>query len=120
MTIKFDTDVLEQFFHDIGPASKGLLEHYVVDIRGKIDSLSGIREETDITILAIHAHSLKGLSRTCGLVGISDESFELEKACREENRELAFSHHAKISDDIETAIDTLNAYIEVHAPTQES
>ena len=120
MTIKFDTDVLERFFHDIGPASKGLLEHYVVDIRGKIDSLSGIREESDITNLAIHAHSLKGLSRTCGLVGIGDEALELEKACREGNQELAFSHHAKISDNIETAIDTLNAFIAEHAPTQDS
>ena len=115
-----DQVALKQFIDDIGPAVGELIGHFIVDIRGKVTALSALPDEPGITTLTIHAHSLKGLSRTCGLNGISDLAYDLEKACRNNNREQAITYFADISSTIEPAIEALKLFIEEHSVDQDS
>ena len=109
-----DEAALKQFVDDIGPATKELIVHFITDMRDKVGELSGISDEADITSLAIHAHSLKGLSRTCGMTGISDAAYELEIACRESAPERAMMHYAEIQEQIEPAIIALISFVDKH------
>jgi len=119
-TNALDQIALKQFIDDIGPAVGELIGHFITDIRDKVSSLSTLPDEPDITSLAIHAHSLKGLSRTCGLNGISDLAYELEKACRNNNREQAMAFFADISSTVEPTIEALKLFIDEHSVNQDS
>jgi len=115
-----DQIALKQFIDDIGPAVGELIGHFITDIRGKITALSALPDEPDITTLAIHAHSLKGLSRTCGLNAISDLAYDLEKACRNGTREQAMTYFAEISSTIEPTVEALDLFIMEHSANQDS
>ncbi len=119
-TDAIDQSALQQLIDDIGPAVVELIGHFITDIRGKMDDLSAVSDEPDISTLTIHAHSLKGLSRTIGMIGISDIAFDLEKACRDDNREQAMTHFATISTRIDAAIEALTVFVEKHSVNQES
>ncbi len=112
MTISdFDRPALRQFIEDLGPATGELIDQFIVDIRARVDDLANLAAEPDLASLAIHAHSLKGLSRTCGLIGISDAAHELELACKDDERDRAIVHFATISENIEPAIDALTEFV---------
>ena len=107
-----DETALKQLFDDVGPAAGELVGHFITDVRSKIDAFSGLTEAMDVCPLAIHAHSLKGLCRTCGMNDLSDTAYDLEKACRAGNNEQAASHFAIIADHIEPAIKALLSFTE--------
>jgi len=110
-----DETAIRQFIDDIGPAAKELIGHFVTDIRDKISELSHIPDTADITSLTIHAHSLKGLSRSCGMVGMSDVAYELETACRENNRDRAATHFSDVQKHAEPAIKALISFVDKNA-----
>ncbi len=119
MTIDLDLIVVQQLLDDTGAAAGDLIRHFIGDIRAKLDDLSNLPHEPDMTACVLHAHSLKSLSLTCGLIGIADKAYALELACRDGNTELAAAHFSGISKRLEPAIDALCAFVDERTPPQE-
>jgi|FLOH01.1.fsa_nt_gi HPt (histidine-containing phosphotransfer) domain-containing protein len=115
-----DEVALKQFVEDVGPEIDDLIDFFIIDIRGKMDELAAISDEPDVTTLTIHAHSLKGLSRTCGMAAIADLAYALEGACRGGAREQAAAYVADLSKNLEPAIDALKAFVAIHRVPQPS
>jgi len=66
-----------------------LITIYLDDIDSRLDRLAQAHRDDDMDGMRQEAHDIKSTSGNIGLVALSDLGGRLEKACREQNRELA-------------------------------
>ncbi len=66
-----------------------LINIYLEDIDSRLERLSQAHRDHDLDIMRQEAHDIKSTSGNIGLTALSDLGGQLEKACREQNRELA-------------------------------
>lgn len=109
---ELDTQALEQFLQDVGPAARELITLFVNETRTRLERMEKTAAASDWQALANDAHALKSSSGTYGLTGLAVAAAELEKAGREGKGEDVIRFMNLISRSTEAALSALVATVD--------
>ena len=111
--IQLDMALLDEMFHGIGlDTMRELVAFYVDETRARLPEMRRQLETGDFAELKRSAHSLKGASRTYGVITLAENAALLEKAADEADADVSSPHLAWIEQYAEHALGMLLTHLD--------
>ncbi len=114
-TPSFDSGQLAELFTELGNEGVvAIIQDFLEELPSRAQEIATLAMAGDLPELARHAHKLRGISRTVGMVGFADALFELENRALAGDREAAVTSLQSLSAICEKNTAALRSWLDAH------